>query len=74
MKPNILYAFDKVRKAILSSTTSTQLCTANRMRIAFNRMFIYGCLTKSTDSSRFYANKLRNEYMLKIDELCKQVN
>lgn len=69
MKPSILYAFDKVRKAIISSTTSAQLCTANRMRIAFDSIFIYGRLAKSNDSSRFYADKLMDEYVLKWSSL-----
>jgi hypothetical protein len=69
MKPSILYAFDKVRKAIISSTTMQQLAVANRMRCNFDDMFIYGRLAKSNDSSRFYADKLMTEWVIKIEKL-----
>lgn len=69
MEPSILYAFDKVRKAIISSTTMQQLAVANRMRYNFNNMFIYGRLAKSNESTRFYADRLMAEWTIKIEKL-----
>lgn len=59
MKPSILYAFEKVRKVIFNCEIQEQLDVANKMRIAFNNIFIYGRLADNSEPNRrFYADRL----------------
>lgn len=66
MKPSIVYAFEKVRKVIFSCETQEQLAVADKMRIAFNSMFIYGRLADSSEPNRrFYTDRLWDAWYTK---------
>ena len=77
MKPSIIYAFSKVLRALQSSKTLRQLVTANKMRIAFNEMFLYGRLahkTRDHDKAEFYVKELIREYMNQTEKIAKNEN
>lgn len=69
MEPNILYANDKVKKTIDGCTTVEQVCVANRMRCAFDDMFIYGRFAKGGENAQLYARKLMDDYINKMEKV-----
>ena len=70
MKPSILEAYEKCRKAI-DTMTLKSLCTSRRMITLFSRMFIYNANPKTFDKNYGYREDLLYRFQWKLDELIK---